>query len=162
MSVWRNENVNACLCFCWKNWACKEFTHWVTTLTHSVTTLTHSVTCILYKLVISSGSMPSHYMNQCELIWNCTSETNLSEIHSKIHIFIFQQNAFENVCKLAAISYRPQSVSQSCFSIHASVAFHWTNQWHYEKVASEIACNLLHWSQLTLLWYSLVVPYAIL
>ena len=56
-------------------------------------------------------SAPSHYLNQCWNIvnWNLTNKLQLN-LKRNSYIFI-QENAFENVCEMAAILSRPKCVS---------------------------------------------------
>ena len=63
----------------------------------------------MFRWWLVACSAPSHYLNQC---WNMVNRTTGNNIqwnsNGNQYIFI-QENAFENVvCKMAAISSRPQ------------------------------------------------------
>ena len=78
----------------------------------SIQVLTHwgRVThiCIRKLAIIGSdnGLSPSHYLNQCWNIVNWTLRNKL-QLNWNPNIFV-QENAFENVCKMASILSRPQ------------------------------------------------------
>ena len=68
--------------------------------------------------------MPSHYLNQCWHIVNCTHRNKLQwNFNQNSYIFI-QQNAFENVRKMLAILSRPQCVNT--MECHCNIAHYLT------------------------------------
>ena len=55
--------------------------------------------------------MPSHYLNQCSNIVNLTPRNKLQWNFNRNSYIFIQENAFENVCKMVAISSQPQCVN---------------------------------------------------
>ena len=64
---------------------------------------------------LSSGRRQAIIRANAGILLIRTLGTNFNEISSEIHTFLIQVNAFENVCELAAILSRPQSVNDSSY-----------------------------------------------
>ena len=86
----------------------KLLTHWGRVLHIYVTNVGHH----WFRYWLVTCLAPSHYLNQCWNIANCTRSNKLHwNLNQNSYIFI-QENAFENViCKMAAILSRPYCVN---------------------------------------------------
>ena len=67
-------------------------------------------------------SVLSHYLNKCWIIINCTLRHQLQWNFSQKSNFFIQENAFENVCEMAAILSREDELK--CHGIFQNLISH--------------------------------------